>query len=338
MSGHVLLSSWLFPLLLLTSQHLRTLDRDLCISRSLADLGVLWGYPLPLQFIMDLHNEPRWQWPQSSTRLNSEADRSSQDTRHAPEPESPRSEDTAHYPPRECRICLETVLPTFQPPSESLSGFLQPKPRVVYESSDPELGRLLRPCRCKGSSRYVHEGCLQAWRHADPDYSKRNFWHCPTCKFQYRLERLTWAHWISSPWTQMTLTLGILLFTIFLLGFIADPIINLYVDPLETIYYTEFWEPSALSGSKPSWLEHLVKGMASLGVLSFLKVLFAFSPWQWWSLRSSGVVSNGRSTGRNRVASVGWLVILVGVGSFLVVRPPATPLSSANQPRRFTKA
>lgn len=271
---------------------------------------------------MDLHDEPRWHWPPSS--VDSDAGDTSQTTRNPPDSDPPKPEGT-HYPPRECRICLETVLPTFQPPSESLPEFLQPKPRVVYESSDPELGRLLRPCKCKGSSRYVHEGCLQKWRHADPDYSKRNFWHCPTCGFQYRLERLTWAHWISSAWTQITLSLAILLFTIFLLGFIADPIINLYVDPLETIYYTEFWEPSAVadampSGRRASWFEHLVKGLASLGVLSFLKVLFAFSPWQWWSLRSSGVGS-GRSTGRSRVASVGWLVILIGIGSFLWVCP-----------------
>lgn len=129
----------------------------------------------------------------------------------------------------------------------------------------------------------------------------------------------------------MTLTLGILMFTIFLLGFIADPIINLYVDPLDTIYYTEFWQPSALAdglptGRKTAWLEHLVKGLASLGVLSFIKVVLAFSP--WWSMRSSGVFSGGRTTGRNRVASIGWMVILIGVGSFLWVRSIADVLVS----------
>lgn len=289
---------------------------------------------------MDVHNEPRWQWPQSSTPLNSQEGQPSEDTHRASQSQD---SSTKHYPPRECRICLETVLPTFQPPSDSLPEFLQPKARVVYESSDPELGRLLRPCKCKGSSRYVHEGCLQKWRHADPDYSKRNYWQCPTCGFQYRLERLTWAHWISSTWTQFTLTLGILLFTVFLLGFIADPIINLYVDPLETIYYTEFWEPSALADAMPpdrktAWFEHLVKGLASLGVLSFVKVLFALSPWQWWSLRPSTVVSSGRTTGRSRVASVGWLVILIGVGSFLWVCTQPTFLRCANDPRLFIKA
>ncbi|CAI7571643.1 unnamed protein product [Penicillium crustosum] len=208
-------------------------------------------------------------------------------------------EDTQHYPPRVCRICLESVLPTFQP-----SEFLQ-KPRVVYESSDPESGRLLSPCQCKGSSRYVHEGCLQSWRHADPKYGTRNFWQCPTCGFQYRLERLTWARWISSTTTQLILTLGILLLTVFLLGFIADPIIDFYLGPVDI--YTELVEEDA------SWLEHFLKGLASLGLLSFLKAIFALSPFPW-NLRS---VASGRNSGRNRAAQLNWLVVMVGIGTFL---------------------
>lgn len=91
-----------------------------------------------------------------------------------------------HWPPRQCRICLETVQPTFNVPSQSLPGFLQSS-NVVYED---ESGRLIRPCMCKGSSKYVHEACLQAWRHADPSYGRRNYWQCPTCGFKYRLARL----------------------------------------------------------------------------------------------------------------------------------------------------
>ncbi|KAJ5540535.1 Zinc finger RING-CH-type [Penicillium frequentans] len=205
------------------------------------------------------------------------------------------------YSPRVCRICLETVWPTVQP-----SEFLQ-RPRLVYESSDPESGRLLRPCKCKGSSRYVHEGCLQSWRHANPGYGTRNYWECPTCGFQYRLERLTWARWISSTATQMTLTLAILLLTIFLLGFVADPVIELYVGPLDD-EYLELDEDA-------SWLEHFVKGFAALGLTSFLRALFTLSPPFW--IRGSGVVSNGRSTGRNRAANLNWLVIVAGVATFL---------------------
>ncbi|KAL2218526.1 RING finger domain protein [Thermoascus aurantiacus ATCC 26904] len=264
-----------------------------------------------------------WQWPGVSSASDSSNRAGNSDTTRgtADSGDSSSSRPRKHYPPRICRICLESVPPTFHPPSEHLPGFLQPKPRVTYESPDPELGRLIRPCKCKGSSRYVHEGCLSKWRHADPDYGRRNYWQCPTCRFQYRLERVRWGRWISSTATQIGLTLGILLFTIFILGFVADPIINLYVDPFETIYFTEFWEPNRVvdlpTNKRASWFEHFVKGLASLGVLSFIKVLFALSPWQWWNLRSSGLVASGRSTGRSRVASISWVVVLIGVGSFL---------------------
>ncbi|OJJ47079.1 hypothetical protein ASPZODRAFT_166328 [Penicilliopsis zonata CBS 506.65] len=228
-----------------------------------------------------------------------------------------------YYPPRTCRICLEVVLPTYEPPSENLPGFLQHNPRVIYMSSDPDLGRLLRPCKCKGSSRYVHEGCLRYWRHADSDYRSRNYWHCPTCGFQYRLERLRWARWISSIWTQFGLTFLVLISTVFLLGFVADPIIHLYFTHMESFYDLDFWEPDlefdvVATGSFNRWLLHFTKGLASLGVLSFIKALFALSSWHWWGLRSTGLVSSGRNTGRSRVSSVTWLVILIGVGAFLV--------------------
>lgn len=99
-----------------------------------------------------------------------------------------------HWPPRQCRICFETVQPTTHIPSEHIPGFMQQQPNVTYED---ENGRLLRPCMCKGSSKYVHEGCLQAWRLADPS-NARNYWVCPTCGFKYRLSRMGWANWIAS--------------------------------------------------------------------------------------------------------------------------------------------
>jgi hypothetical protein len=101
-----------------------------------------------------------------------------------------------HWPPRQCRICLEVVQPTFNAPSESLPGFLQSStPNVVYQD---EGGRLIRPCLCKGSSKYVHDECLQAWRHADPSYGRRNYWQCPTCGFKYRLARLGAGRFVGS--------------------------------------------------------------------------------------------------------------------------------------------
>lgn len=100
-----------------------------------------------------------------------------------------------HWRPRQCRICLDTVNPTFDVPSENLPNFLQFTGNVKYED---ENGRLIRPCMCKGSAKYVHENCLQAWRHADPSYGRRNYWQCPTCKFKYRLARLGAGRFVGS--------------------------------------------------------------------------------------------------------------------------------------------
>lgn len=217
-----------------------------------------------------------------------------------------------HWPPRQCRICLETVQPTFNVPSQSLPGFLQSS-NVVYED---ESGRLIRPCNCKGSSKYVHEACLQAWRHADPSYGRRNYWQCPTCGFKYRLARLGAGRFIGSVAAQITLTAVILIAVIFVLGFVADPIINLYVDPWSIFspwssfsnpdYYFEDDEPF-------TWYEHFAKGFASMGVLGFLKVLVA-SPLSYFRMGGGG---RGRTTGRDRYEQVSWIIILIGVGTFL---------------------
>jgi hypothetical protein len=244
-----------------------------------------------------------------------------QDTNRTEAPPRPQK----HYPPRTCRICLEEVLPSFEPATEGISSMLNPAAKVAYISSDPASGRLIRPCKCRGSQAYVHEGCLQEWRHADPRYGKRNFWECPTCKFRYRLERMKWSRLITSTVTQILLTIAIMFMAIFMLGFIADPIINLYLDPYETI-------TSLPRGGTPafqfedgdgSWIEHFLKGLASMGLLGFVKVFFAMGPWQWWNLRQVGIVG-GRvrrrgGTGRERLEDISWSLVLIGFVTFLYV-------------------
>lgn len=163
-----------------------------------------------------------WQWPSHlpsddtishdtdgddlPQQQNETEDCKSSQPKHAAHQEAQSSEGSNSQPkpqrywrPRTCRICFDIVLPTSRSPSEHLPSFLQGAPSVVYES--PEDGRLLRPCKCKGGSKYVHEGCLEKWRHADRSYGARNFWQCPTCRFQYNIERMTWARWISSAGT-----------------------------------------------------------------------------------------------------------------------------------------
>nr|KMM70851.1 hypothetical protein CPAG_07162 [Coccidioides posadasii RMSCC 3488] len=230
-------------------------------------------FPPGLMDLRQRHNAPSWHWPDQSASPP-EAPSSSEPQSNAGDRTEPDNGSTpgTSYPSRMCRICLETVHPTYRPVSENLPSFLQSGPRVTYEPDDPSLGRLIRPCKCKGSSRYVHEGCLRKWRNADPNYGARNFWHCPTCGFRYRLQRVTLGRWISSFPMQIFLTLFILFFVMFILGFVADPIMNLYFDPFDTITSGTFWDEES---------------------------------------RRAG------PTGRDRAASISWVVIVIGVATFL---------------------
>lgn len=244
------------------------------------------------------------------------------DTREdEPPPAAAEPPPQRHYPPRTCRICLEEVLPSYEPLTGGIPAILQPAPKVSYISADPSSGRLIRPCKCKGTQKYVHEGCLRMWRLADPA-SKRNFWECPTCKFRYRVDRMRWANWITSTVTQILITFLIMLFMVFVFGFIADPIINLYVDPLETIVSIPSGGASLiLEDEDAGWTEHFLKGMASMGLLGFAKVLFAMSPWQLFLRGGIGGGGGGRRRGgRDRLEGISWTVVVVGLVTFLFVR------------------
>lgn len=147
---------------------------------------------------------PGWYWPDDVPKNEPSTSSSTPQPRptgtSAPEGSSQPEQGTrprrTHWPPRQCRICLEVVQPTFNAPSGESSRLLQSShPNVVYED---EGGRLIRPCLCKGSSKYVHDECLQAWRHADPSYGRRNYWQCPTCGFKYRLARLGAGRFVGS--------------------------------------------------------------------------------------------------------------------------------------------
>ncbi|KAI9795459.1 MAG: hypothetical protein M1835_005691 [Candelina submexicana] len=241
---------------------------------------------------------PAWTWPddpvvspQARPQAQSHQRGSSPSSQHVPSG-APKAEDQTsdesrgkkHYLPRTCRICLETVLPTYNPPSDSLPSVLQ---------SDAKA--------------HPNMSMKAAYKRGD------------------MLTLATGGETIGNAQsTQLTLTISILVLVMFLLGFVADPIINLYLDPYTTLSSASRLSTKAESlipdDDPASWTEHFLKGLASLGLLSFIKVVLALSPWQWWNLRNSGLMSGGgraAGTGRERLASISWIVVFVGVGTFL---------------------
>jgi hypothetical protein len=57
--------------------------------------------------------------------------------------------------------------------------------RICLEDINDISNKLITPCLCKGSCRYVHEGCLGIWRKID----NLNCKTCPTCKYNYKYEK-----------------------------------------------------------------------------------------------------------------------------------------------------
>ncbi|TRM60233.1 hypothetical protein BD626DRAFT_505873 [Schizophyllum amplum] len=68
-------------------------------------------------------------------------------------------------------------------------GAPQKQCRICFDGTDAEseLGRLIRPCLCRGSISYVHVECLKRWRLSST--SSKAYYECPQCHYQYRVAR-----------------------------------------------------------------------------------------------------------------------------------------------------
>ena len=236
--------------------------------------------------------------------------------RSAFEPGPPPSTSSWTYPTRTCRLCLEEVAATVTLYPPGLPMALQ-HPVVEY-LSDNEYGRLCKPCKCKGGMRYIHELCLRRCR--TESQRPGAMWKCDLCGYEFNFARLTMQRYLGSKKVSGLLTILFMLAVMFVLGFVADPILNLYTDPYETIIgHEDLWQRVQVNQAKDklgSWGQHFVKGLVSMGVLSFLRTML-LNPFHWFNLRNSGLVggrASGRATtGRDRAVNVSWLMIAIGV-------------------------
>ncbi|KOS19153.1 E3 ubiquitin-protein ligase MARCH4 [Escovopsis weberi] len=237
------------------------------------------------------------------------------------QPRASRPRPGRRHGPRTCRICLDTEHPKY-PEGATAASRLFSSSRPEYESDDPELGRLLSPCKCKGSQKYVHEGCLNSWRLANPA-EQRNYWQCPTCGFSYKMARLSWAAMLTSELAQASLTIVVFVISIFFLGFLADPVINLWLDPVGTLADTVSTVaadldalPVAADLDDPvTWRDHFLKGFLSLGLVGLVKSGVTLFP---WSLNRHLTGGRRQGTGRARVENIHVVFILIGVVTALV--------------------
>ncbi|EIW67111.1 hypothetical protein TREMEDRAFT_64980 [Tremella mesenterica DSM 1558] len=117
-----------------------------------------------------------------------------------------RNEDEEEEDDRQCRICLAGV------------------------EEEETMGRLISPCLCSGSMRYVHVNCINAWRGTGTN--AKAFLECPQCHHQYRLRRTL----VSGLATSRPILLFLSIFLFFLLSLlIGQFVLFLTASPLRNI-------------------------------------------------------------------------------------------------------
>ncbi|KAF9984584.1 hypothetical protein BGZ65_000065, partial [Modicella reniformis] len=99
-----------------------------------------------------------------------------------------------------------------------------PRCRICSGSSDKEdseLGSLISPCRCKGTARYIHLGCLRR----ATSTTKESSFRCDTCQYQYSLSRL-WKAKILGFWGLPYITASIVYLALFYVLALVGRILN----------------------------------------------------------------------------------------------------------------
>eukprot|EP00899_Mesostigma_viride_P028475 jgi/Mesvir1/8812/Mv02713-RA.1 len=98
-----------------------------------------------------------------------------------------------------------------EPPSEGRMC------RICHGGQDE--GRLISPCKCTGSIRFVHVQCLQQWQALSPN--SKSFYECDTCKFKYRYARTSLARVVGSKLVLHVATLFLLVCIMFMVGYVG---------------------------------------------------------------------------------------------------------------------
>jgi hypothetical protein len=147
-------------------------------------------------------------------------------------------------------------------------------------------------------------------------------WKCPTCGYQFNFQKLSFQRYLGNKLFASALTVFVMILFMFLLGFVADPIINLYVDPYDTIVGNEpYWsevDVMTRSSSISGWSLHFTKGMISMGLVGFIKTML-LNPFNYLNIRQTGFAGTRRAgaatTGRDRAVNVSWIAVVIGITS-----------------------
>ncbi|RIA90890.1 hypothetical protein C1645_138856 [Glomus cerebriforme] len=198
--------------------------------------------------------------------------------------------------------------------------------RICFSGVEDEgnLGRLISPCQCKGTMRYVHVECLNQWRLTSQ--KKSSFFQCDECKYKYAFRRTTIAKFATNEFILTLVTLSFFAFCVFMGGFFAKFFLYLY--PLSGDFVDDdednednieplFKEPITLATIFTIDYLHITLGFMLVGLIGFLQLLFSlmwFGPIPSWNTFRFGSTGGSGGRGRNDGLTAIFLSVIVIVG------------------------
>ncbi|CCG80600.1 Predicted protein [Taphrina deformans PYCC 5710] len=164
--------------------------------------------------------------------------------------------------------------------------------RICFSPESPD-EKLISPCKCRGTSKWIHISCLDQWRmHSQ---NSKSFYRCDQCHYEYSFRRTDLANLLLSRWTLLALTCVAFTTATFFGGFLVK--LGLFLMPSSytsghsswysnfTFFYTPLdagtdilTAASALIPSTPhTWQDifvvdvwHFIQGIISLGILGIV--------------------------------------------------------------------
>ncbi|KAF9044634.1 hypothetical protein BDZ89DRAFT_1059106 [Hymenopellis radicata] len=108
--------------------------------------------------------------------------------------------------------------------------------RICLDGLDAvqELGRLIKPCLCRGSISYVHVKCLERWRKSAPSQSA--FFSCPQCHYKYRFARTRAVGVATNPVIIAAISTVLFVLLTYTSSFVTTYLMSLFQEP--TVYYS----------------------------------------------------------------------------------------------------
>ncbi|RGB33522.1 hypothetical protein C1646_704171 [Rhizophagus diaphanus] len=197
--------------------------------------------------------------------------------------------------------------------------------RICFAGAEEEssLGRLISPCLCKGTMRYVHVECLNQWRLRSQ--KKSSFFQCDECKYKYAFRRTTIAKFATNEFVLTLVTLSFFVFCVFMGGFLAKFLLYLYPisgdfeddNDIEDDEEPLFKEPITIATIFTIDYLHVTLGIMLVGIIGFIQLLFSimwFGPIPSWNTFRFGPTGGSVGRGRNDGLAGIFISVIVVVG------------------------